>query len=264
MAEVNGLLAWYQEVPIISRIYITAAIAVTIACYLEIVSPLTLYYNSDLIMQKGQYWRLISSFLFFGTFSLDFIFHIYFVTRYSRLLEEGLFRGRTADFLFMFIFGGVFLLLLTTLCESFARIKFLGHPLSFMMVYLWSRDPENVHVRMSFFVLQFNAPVLPWVMLTFSLLLGNPVETDLLGIIAGHVYYFLDQVYPQVAEVRGWRWKRILYTPSVLEYLFQTDNYLAFLNTRVSFFSSLMMFGDVHCEPAHLILISYVLSPSCV
>ena len=28
---------------------------------LDLVSPLTLYYNFDLIVDKGQYWRLISS-----------------------------------------------------------------------------------------------------------------------------------------------------------------------------------------------------------
>ena len=30
--------------------------------------------------------------------------------RYCRLLEEGSFRGRTADFVFMFLFGGVLMI----------------------------------------------------------------------------------------------------------------------------------------------------------
>lgn len=236
MAELNGLLAWYFEIPFISRCYLTAAVAVTCACFLDVVSPLTLYYNYELAMNKRQYWRFFSSFLFFGTFSLDFVFHMYFVMRYSRLLEEGHFRGRTADFLYMILLGALSMLLLTATVDTFSRIKFLGHPLSFMMVYLWSRDPENVHVRLSFFVLQFNAPILPWVMLSFSALLGNPIETDLLGIVVGHVYYFLDQVYPQVAEVRGWRWQKVLYTPPFLHVLFSSDQFFALLNTRVCFY----------------------------
>mmetsp|Transcript_13481 Transcript_13481/g.29768 ORF Transcript_13481/g.29768 Transcript_13481/m.29768 type:complete len:156 (+) Transcript_13481:105-572(+) len=108
--------------------------------------------------------------------------------------------------------------------DFFSRIKFLGHPLTFMMVYLWARDPENYHVRMSFFgVVQFNAPFLPWVLLLFSLLIGNPVEMDLMGIVVGHTYYFLDCVYPQVAAVRGWSLKKILVTPPILHYIFSTD-----------------------------------------
>jgi hypothetical protein len=36
---------------------------------------------------------------------LDFLFHMFFLARYCRLLEEGSFRGRTADFLYMLVFG---------------------------------------------------------------------------------------------------------------------------------------------------------------
>ncbi len=36
------------------------------------------------------------------------------------------------------------------------------------------------------------APYLPWVLLGFSLLLGNSVSVDLLGMAVGHVYYFLE------------------------------------------------------------------------
>ena len=72
-------LNWYFDIPIVSRCYLSGAIIVTTACFLDFVSPLTLYYNYDLIFQKGQYWRLITSYLFFGTFNLDFLFHMYFV-----------------------------------------------------------------------------------------------------------------------------------------------------------------------------------------
>ena len=72
-------LNWYFDIPMVSRCYLTGAIVVTTACFLDLVSPLTLYYNYDLIFQKGQYWRLITSYLFFGTFNVDFLFHMYFV-----------------------------------------------------------------------------------------------------------------------------------------------------------------------------------------
>jgi Derlin-2/3 len=79
-------------------------------------------------------YRIFSSFLFFGNFSLDFLFHLYFVARYCRLLEEGPFRNRTADFVFMLLFGAVCMIICAYLFNTFAKIKFLGHPLSFMMV----------------------------------------------------------------------------------------------------------------------------------
>jgi len=216
----NDPLSWYKELPIISRCYLTGAFAISGACFLDWISPLTLYYNYDLIFHRGQYWRLFSSFLFFGPFSLDFLFHMYFVVRYCRLLEEGKFRERTADLLYMIIFGIAGMVALCIYFDNFSRIKFLGHSLSFMMVYVWARGRENAHVRMSFLGLYtFNAPYLPWVLFLFSLFLGNPASTDLLGIIVGHAYYFLDVIYPTVARIRGWPLKRIIVTPFILCYI---------------------------------------------
>eukprot|EP01041_Mallomonas_annulata_P005198 gene5198-10397_t len=211
---------WFFEIPIVTRLYLCAAVATTTACFLDFVSPLTLYYNYELIFSKGQYWRVLTSFLFFGTFSLDFLFHMYFLVRYSRLLEEGFFRGRTADFLFMLLFGSSIMIILGCVIPAFSKIKFLGHPLAFMMVYVWGRCPENANARMSFLGLfVFNAPYLAWVLLLFSLFLGNPVETDIVGIIPGHLYYFFEFVYPHVADIRGWSVRKPLKTPVIFHYL---------------------------------------------
>ena len=39
---------------------------------------------------------------------LDFVFHMFFLVKYSKSLEEGSFRGRSADFLWMLLFGECF------------------------------------------------------------------------------------------------------------------------------------------------------------
>ena len=74
---------------------------------------------------------------------------------------------------------------------------------------------------MSFLALfSFHAPYLPWVLLSFSVLLGNSATIDLIGIIVGHVYYFLEDVYPIIADIRGWRVRRWLAAPTLLKQLF--------------------------------------------
>ena len=86
---------------------------------------------------------------------------------------------------------------------------------------------------MNFFgLLTFNAPYLPWVLLGFSLLLGNSVSVDLLGDISvktdqirhtklitvgmavGHCYYFLEDIFPN--QPGGWK---MLKTPHFLQVL---------------------------------------------
>lgn len=72
---------------------------------------------------------------------LDFLFHMFFLARYCKLLEENSFRGRTADFFYMILFGasvltGIVLLggMIPYVSESFAKIIFLSNSLTFMMV----------------------------------------------------------------------------------------------------------------------------------
>ncbi|XP_003508154.1 derlin-3 isoform X1 [Cricetulus griseus] len=125
-----------------------------------------------------------------------------------------------ADFVFMFLFGGV----LMTLLGFLGSLFFLGQALMAMLVYVWSR--RSPHVRVNFFgLLNFQAPFLPWALMGFSMLLGNSVLTDLLGIIVGHIYYFLEDVFPN--QPGG---KRLLLTPNFLKLLLddpqEDPNYL--------------------------------------
>ncbi|MBA0662702.1 hypothetical protein Goklo_006782 [Gossypium klotzschianum] len=70
---------------------------------------------------------------------LDFMFHMFFLARYCKLLEENTFRGRTADFFYMLLFGasvltGIVLIggMIPYLSASFARIIFLSNSLTFL------------------------------------------------------------------------------------------------------------------------------------
>lgn len=92
----------------------------------------------------------------------------------------------------------------------FVNLLFLGQAFTIMLVYVWSR--RNPYVRMNFFgLLNFQAPYLPWVLLGFSLLLGNAVYVDLMGIAVGHIYYFMEDVFPN--QRGGFR---ILKTPHLM------------------------------------------------
>lgn len=217
------LRAEYMNMPPVTRAYTTACVVTTIAVVgarsvlvvsvtspffqqLEVVSPFQLYFNPILILKQGQVWRLLTTFLFFGTFGFSFFFNMVFTYKYCRMLEEGSFRGRTADFVMMFLFGAVCM----TAFAFFVNLLFLGQAFTIMLVYVWSR--RNPFVRMNFFgLLNFQAPYLPWVLLGFSLLLGNPVYVDLMGIAVGHIYYFMEDVFPN--QRGGFK---ILKTPGLL------------------------------------------------
>ncbi|CAG5129398.1 unnamed protein product [Candidula unifasciata] len=154
----------YMQMPPITRAYTTACVLTTLKVQLDLVSPFQIYFNPELIFRQYQLWRLVTSFLYFGPIGFNLLFNMIFAYRYCRMLEEGSFRGRTADFFFFLCF-----------CL---------------------------------------APFLPWVLLGFSLLLGNSVIINLMGIAIGHVYFFLEDVFPQ----KQGRFK-VLKTPAFLKYL---------------------------------------------
>ncbi|GAB4817736.1 hypothetical protein N2152v2_004782 [Parachlorella kessleri] len=145
--------------------------------------------------------------------SIDFFFQTYFLVKYSKSLEEGSFRNRSADFLWMLLFGGTIL----TLMAPFVNVQFLGSALTFMMVYVWGR--RHQYVQMSFLgFFNFTAPYLPWVLLAFSVMLGGSPVMDLMGMAAGHAYYFLEDVYPRMTG------RRPLRTPALVRALFAQPN----------------------------------------
>nr|CAD7442545.1 unnamed protein product [Timema bartmani]CAD7601254.1 unnamed protein product [Timema genevievae] len=159
----------YLQMPVVTRAYTTACVITTLAVQLELVSPFQLYFNPILIIKQYQLWRLVTTFLFFGTVGFNFLFNMIFTYRYCRMLEEGSFRGRTADFVMMFLFGGICMI----------------------------------------------APYLPWVLLGFSVLLGNAIWVDLMGMAVGHIYYFIEDVFPN--QRGGFK---LLHTPQILKTLF--------------------------------------------
>jgi hypothetical protein len=107
---------------------------------------------------------------------------------------------------------------------------FYASSLTFMLVYLWSRRNPGMQIRCApcqqcnpcplsvppamltlpcsppprrcpppgslLGLVAFQAPYLPWVLMTFSLLLGHDVSSDMLGIAAGHIYYYFAGACP--------------------------------------------------------------------
>ena len=120
----------YFEMPPVTRAYTTACVLTTLSVQLDLLSPFQLYFNPILIWKNYQMWRLVTTFLFFGTFGFNFFFNMIFTYRYCRMLEENSFRGRTADFVTMFIFGSFFMII----AAFFVNLLFLGKLIFFLLV----------------------------------------------------------------------------------------------------------------------------------
>ncbi|KAL6517023.1 ER-associated protein degradation protein [Orobanche hederae] len=127
--------------------------------------------------------------------------------RYGVQLENGPFHRRTADFLWMMLFGALSLLVLSFVPYFWS--PFLGISLVFMLLYVWSREFPNGVVNI-YGLIDLKAFYLPWAMLSLDAIFGSPIMPDLLGIIAGHLYYFLTVLHPLAGG------RNILKTPALM------------------------------------------------
>jgi Derlin-2/3 len=207
------LETWFWEMPVVTRWWTVATISTSALVQCQMIAPLQLFYSFRAVFVKSQvrlsktflcciggivqltltnqYWRLFTTFLYFGPFSLDLLFHIYFLQRYARLLEES--SGRSpAHFSWLLVYAMVCLIAMSPLVS----MPFLGPPLSSTLVYIWSR--RNPDTRLSFLGLMvFTAPYLPWVLMGFSLVMhGNIPRDEIMGVVIGHTWYFFNDVYP--------------------------------------------------------------------
>lgn len=98
---------------------------------------------------------------------------------------------------------------------SFHKL-FLASSLTMMTVYVWGR--RNPHTVVNILgVFPFSAPYLSYVLLGLSVLLGGfSIEDDIMGIIAGHIYFFFEDVYPKMRPGR-----RLFKTPALFKTLFE-------------------------------------------
>lgn len=205
---------WYGSMPVLTKVYFTVALAATILATFNMLNPYYLYLDFDLVTRKFQLWRLITNFCFFGKFSMPFIFKMFLLTRSMMNLEAGHFFGSsaaTAEMAFLMLFGATFMIAFS----YFWPFPFLGMSLIFMVLYVWSRkEPYTV---VTFWGFAFQAWQYPFVLMVLGILLGGNPVLDILGIVIGHIFHFLTDVFPrQYGSV-------ILKTPQFMYDLFERN-----------------------------------------
>mmetsp|Transcript_16095 Transcript_16095/g.39825 ORF Transcript_16095/g.39825 Transcript_16095/m.39825 type:complete len:235 (+) Transcript_16095:34-738(+) len=181
---------WYRSLPIITRGYLTGAFASTILCQLEFIAPQLLILDFGALIGNLEVWRLFTNFLFFGPFSMNFCFAMFFLVRYGRELEAKRFEGRAGDMLWMMMATG---LVLVGLAYVMGDSPVLSQQMLSVLVYLWSRE-NSEQVLSIFGLFNVQAFYFPWVLCAIRVLMGGSPVPDLMGIFAGHVYYFVEDV----------------------------------------------------------------------
>ncbi|KAI9501366.1 hypothetical protein GGI25_004925 [Coemansia spiralis] len=212
----NQLEEWYFQIPLCTRIYLTATVALTLAVQMEWVTPYELFHTYSYTVTRGEYWRIVTTFLFLGRFSLDWILNVYFIVRHCKDLEEGSYLTKPADFAWLMLLMCGALILISPLLG----VLFLGNLLVLALTYVWSRHYSYMFLNIMG-VFTIPASYFPWVMIAFSLVAENRWPfPDLAAIGIGHLFWFLSEEWPRRAESGG---SRPLQAPKFLCRLMDQD-----------------------------------------
>eukprot|EP00754_Rhynchopus_humris_P050354 Rhum_TRINITY_DN8918_c0_g1::Rhum_TRINITY_DN8918_c0_g1_i1::g.30636::m.30636/K13989/DERL2_3; Derlin-2/3 len=206
----------YSAIPVVTRVYITLSALLAAAVSFEFLSPFALYLNYNLVA-KGQLWRLLTSFLFFGSFSVQFIFNMHFLYFYSRRLEEHYYHRNTSRFCFMLLFGAAFMLAVSASLD----IPFLSNSLVMMILYVWARRNPDEHLSL-YGLFTVSVPYMPLLMAMLQYFgFGGSVYSDLIGVAAGHVFWYVEDILPKlVGRERG---ASLIPTPGFIVSLFPDE-----------------------------------------
>ncbi|XP_022872926.1 derlin-1.2-like isoform X2 [Olea europaea var. sylvestris] len=186
-------LEYYNSIPPVTKTYAVACLFATGAYTLELynIRNIALLYSD--VFKRFQIWRLITPFFFIGPFSLNFAFRLLTILYYGTQLERGPFDKRTADLVWMYVFGAASLLVMAAI--PYLWTPFLGPSMVFVIVYVWGREFPNARINIHG-LFELKGFYIAYYMIVVELVLGNPLKQAMIGIAAGHLYYFLTVLYP--------------------------------------------------------------------
>ena len=200
---------WYRNLPPVTRVLLTAVFATTCLVQVGVLNPYLITLDWKLVGKSYHIWRPLTAALFFGKFSFQFVMALYFLSSFGGKLERSdRFIAAPADFVFFLFFITITCACLSVVLNWPSGYPLLGQPVIFAIMYYWSRcEPE---ARLSVYGFEIKGYQFPFAMMLFTVLVGGDVWTDLLGLGAGHVYYFLKDVVPLEYGIR------VIRTPAVL------------------------------------------------
>lgn len=203
---------WFNTVPFFTRYWLAGTVGLSVIGRFGLINPYYLFLLAEPLKQF-QIWRLVTAVFYYpltpGT-GFHFLINCYFLYNYSKLLESGVYAGRPADYFFMLLFNWICCVIVGLIAE----IPLLMDPMVLSVLYVWCQLNQEVIVNF-WFGTRFKAMYLPWVLLAFNVVISGGGIMEIVGILVGHLYFFLTYKYPQ--DFGG---ASLLTTPSILKYYF--------------------------------------------
>lgn len=200
----QNLFEWLNTPPRITRWLLIPTLLIPFLCRFGVISFYSLVHDWRMILYNLQLWRLVTP-LFSTGFGINLLFTCYFRYQCMYQLEMVNYWNKPADLVFFFFFVAA----IYNLAALVVPLYVFEEALTMSIVYLWAQYYRDNIVNF-LFGMRFQAMYLPFVLLVMDVLYEKSLIASIVGLITGHIYYFLYVVYSQT------RSSNILSTPSFL------------------------------------------------
>lgn len=181
--------------PPVTRAYLLLSFFTNILCFFKILNGISLLMNFQLVFEHFNLWRIFSHLFYFGETGIKSFFYIIFFSRYSKALESFSFQGRGFEYLYLLLTGNSLLLLMKLFVKE---ATFLGPGITFMVVYIWGKKNAQAQINLVNLI-HIKGSSLPLILMASSWFLRQKtLKSDIMGVIAGHIYFYLEEVYPRL------------------------------------------------------------------
>lgn len=187
-----------RSVPKLTLVLLTTSVLISALASYNLVPIYKLSFSSR-IWTHSQYWRLLTSFTFHGTFSLGTFIHFLLYFNSSRQMElQG--SGQ-------YLYYTTMVYIISLLSGIFVGVIWMSDAHFLAIVYVNCRRNRDSKIAIMGLPIQISAAYLPYITLALNFSTGS-----IIGICLGHIYYYFEDIYPKLPNSRN---KRYLNAPMI-------------------------------------------------
>uniref|UniRef100_U5EZG9 Derlin n=1 Tax=Corethrella appendiculata TaxID=1370023 RepID=U5EZG9_9DIPT len=204
---------WFKNLPIFTKYWLTCTVVISLLGRFGLLPMYHMLLLWEPLFKQFQIWRPLTALFFYplnaGT-GFHFMLNCFFLYNYSLRLETDHYKTSPADYFWLLIFNWLCCVIIGLAIE----LPIIMDPMVLSVLYVWCQLNKDVIVSF-WFGTRFKAMYLPWVLMAMNLILSSGSMYAIIGILVGHLYFFLKFKYPQ--ELGG---PSLIETPSFLKSYF--------------------------------------------
>ena len=195
---------FFNSIPPVTKYLGAIIIGVALIVSVKLVDPGTIVFDPDLAFGKFQIWRFFTGLFFMGKISFNLILSIFFDLMMLRNLELAKFPTRHSQLVFVIILMGIINLTLSGIFGSYS----CAHSLMGALMYFFGKMMPEARV----YVMMFPVPAqwAPFINIIMAVAGGQHPIVSIIGILTGHIVFYLLYVLPVITDTPIFKTPRIL------------------------------------------------------